>query len=166
MASIYKRGGKANKNGCYYITYKVSPGVRKTVRGCKDRAATEALARKLEADAMLRCEGVIDAKADQYAKAEARPLTEHLAEYHEVLLAKGVTRTHADLVRTRAVKVMSLAKADASATWRHLACSGPSGQSVRMGFPCKPATTHCGPSSSSRGGCGVTGGPAKMPWLT
>ena len=63
MASIYRR----RKGGRYAITYQVRPGVRKTVRGCKDRAATEALARKLEADAMLRREGVIDTKADQYA---------------------------------------------------------------------------------------------------
>ena len=70
MASIYRR----RKNGPYYITYFVRPRLRRTVKGCKDKAATEALARKLEADAMLRREGVIDAKADQYAKAEAVPL--------------------------------------------------------------------------------------------
>jgi len=117
MASIYRR----KKGGNFYITYHVRPGQRKTVKGCKDRAATEALARKLEADAMLRREGVIDIKADQYAKAEARPLVErdaeskviggHLADYHAALLAKGVTRDHADLVRTRANKVLLRAKA-------------------------------------------------------
>jgi len=118
MASIYRR----KKKGPYYITYVIRHGVRKTVKGCRDRAATEALARKLEADAMLRREGVIDAKADQYAKAEARPLVDrdaegkvidgHLADYHAALLAKGVTRDHADLVRTRANKVLRLAKAE------------------------------------------------------
>ena len=48
MATIYKRGGKANKDGCYLITYSVRPGERRTVRGCRDKAATEALARKLD----------------------------------------------------------------------------------------------------------------------
>jgi len=104
MASIYRR----KKGGCYYITYQVRPGRRKTVTGCKDRAATEALARKLEADAMLRREGVIDTKAERYAAAETKPLMEHLAEYHAALLAKGVTRVHANLVRTRAAKVIGL----------------------------------------------------------
>jgi len=118
MASIYRR----KKGGTFYITYQVRPGQRKTVKGCKDRAATEALARKLEADAMLRREGVIDTRADQYAKAEARPLVDrdaggkvaggHLADHHAALLAKGVTRDHADLVRTRANKVLKLAKAE------------------------------------------------------
>ena len=118
MASIYRR----KKGGCFYITYQARPGERHTVKGCKDRAATEALARKLEADAMLRREGVIDVKADQYAKAEARPLAVrdgegkvvdgHLADHHAALLAKGVTRDHADLVRARAGKVLKLAKAE------------------------------------------------------
>ena len=118
MASIYRR----KKGGCFYITYHVRPGQRKTVKGCKDRAATEALARKLEADAMLRREGIIDVRTGQYAKAEARPLVVkdaegkvidgHLADYHAALLAKGVTRDHADLVRTRANKVLRLAKAE------------------------------------------------------
>jgi len=117
MASIYRR----KKGGCFYITYQARPGERHTVKGCKDRAATDALARKLEADAMLRREGIIDVRADQYAKAEARPLAVldgegkvidgHLAEYHGALLAKGVTRDHADLVRTRANKVLLRAKA-------------------------------------------------------
>jgi integrase len=118
MASIYRR----KKGGCFYITYQARPGQRKTVKGCKDRAATEALARKLEADAMLRREGVIDVRTDQCAKAEARPLVVknaegkviggHLADYHAALLAKGVTRDHANLVRTRANKVLRLAKAE------------------------------------------------------
>ena len=41
MASIYRR----RKNGPYYVTYFVRPGQRKTVKGCKDKVATEALAR-------------------------------------------------------------------------------------------------------------------------
>jgi len=45
MASIYRR----RPGGTYYITYRVAPGLRRTVKGCKDRAVTEALARKLEA---------------------------------------------------------------------------------------------------------------------
>jgi len=117
MASIYRR----KKGGYYYITYHVRPGQRRTVKGSKDRAATEALARKLESDAMLRREGVIDPKADQYAKAEAKPLMVeddednvaggHLADFYDALMAKGVTKGRADLVRTRVAKVLRLTKA-------------------------------------------------------
>jgi len=118
MASIYRR----TKGGYYYITYHVRPGQRRTVKGSKDRAATEALARKLESDAMLRANGVIDPKADQYAKAETKPLMVeddeenvtggHLADFYDALMAKGVTKGRADLVRTRVAKVLRLTKAE------------------------------------------------------
>jgi len=120
MATVYKRGGKRNKNGSWYITYSVRPGLRRTVKGCKDKAATEALAKKLETEAWQRQVGLIDAKADQYAQAEVIPLIVrdaedrvvdgHLAEFHASLLAKGTTQKHADLVRTRAAKILRLGK--------------------------------------------------------
>jgi site-specific recombinase XerD len=90
MASIYRR----KKGGCFYITYKARPGERKTVKGCKDRAATEAFARKLEADAMLRREGVIDMRAERLARSEALPLEDHLADFENAMLARGVTSKH------------------------------------------------------------------------
>ncbi|MCX5771244.1 MAG: hypothetical protein NTZ09_13390, partial [Candidatus Hydrogenedentes bacterium] len=65
--------------------------MRKTVKGCKDRAATEALARKLEADAMLRREGVIDTRAEKLARSESLPLKDHLADFENVMRARGVT---------------------------------------------------------------------------
>jgi len=122
MASIYRR----KKNGPYYITYFIRHGVRKTVKGCRDRAATEAVARKLDADAMLRREGVIDVKADQYAKAEARPLVVkdaddkiidgHLADFYASLVARGTTSEHATLVRARTAKIIDLSKAERLST--------------------------------------------------
>jgi len=90
MASIYRR----KKGGCYYITYHLRPGQRKTVKGCKDRAATDALARKLEADAMLRREGVIDSRAEKLAISESAPLKGHLADFESMMRAKGVTAKH------------------------------------------------------------------------
>jgi len=108
MASIYRHG----KKGPYYITYFVRPGVRKTLKGCKDKAATEALARKLEADAMLRREGVIDARADRYAAAEAKPLNEHVADLAAALKAKGVTALQAGTVKARVTHILGLCKAE------------------------------------------------------
>jgi len=90
MASIYRR----KKGGTFYIAYQVRPHVRKTVKGCKDRAATEALARKLEADAMLRREGVIDARVEKLARWESLPLEDHLADFENAMRARGVTTKH------------------------------------------------------------------------
>jgi len=121
MATIYKRGGNGNREGRWYITYSVRPGVRRTVKGCRDKAATEALAKKLETEAWERESGLIDARADQYARAELTPLATvdadgnvtggHLADFHATLLAKGVTAKQAKLVLARAAKVLELAKA-------------------------------------------------------
>jgi len=118
MASIYRR----KKGGYFYITYHIRPGVRRTVKAAKDRAATEALARKLEADAMLRNNGVIDVKADQYARAEARRLVVkdaegrvtdgHVADFRAVLLAKGTTAKHAQMTQARAVTIVEECKAE------------------------------------------------------
>jgi integrase len=92
MASIYRR----KKGGYFYITYQVRPGQRRTVKGCKDRAATDALARKLEADAMLRREGIIDTQAEKLAHAEFLPLEKHLETFETVMRGKGGTLEHVD----------------------------------------------------------------------
>jgi len=121
MATIYKRGGNRNREGRWYITYSVRPGLRRTVKGCRDKAATEALAKKLETEAWERESGLIDARADQYARAEATPLAVtdaggkvtggHLADLRATLGAKGTTAKQAALVVTRTVKILALAKA-------------------------------------------------------
>jgi integrase/recombinase XerD len=108
MASIYRR----KKGGCFYITYHVRPGQRKTVKGCKDRAATDALARKLEADVMLRREGIIDIKADRHVAAESKPLAEHVADLEAALNAKGVTALQAGTVKARVTHILGLCKAE------------------------------------------------------
>ncbi len=122
MATIYKRGGNKNRDGRWYITYSVRPGLRRTVKGCRDKVATEALAKKLETEAWERESGLIDARADQYARAEAKPLVTrdaegnvtggHLAEFHASLTAKGTSAKQAALVRTRAATVLELADAN------------------------------------------------------
>jgi len=119
VASIYKRKGA----DVWSIAYSPAPRRRKTITGCRSYQATKALADKLEAEAFTRRKGIIDAKADGYAKAQAVALTVrnakgeivggHVADLHAALIAKGATAKHAALVRTRAAKVVELAKAEA-----------------------------------------------------
>ena len=74
MASVFKRTRDRQRKGAsWYIAYADENGIRRTVKGCPDKAATEAMARKLESEAELRRRGVIDPKADAYATHEARP---------------------------------------------------------------------------------------------
>ena len=80
------------------------------VKGCPDKAATEAMARKLESEADLRLRGVIDRKADAYAAHESVPLADHLADWHGDMMARGKTPKHADQYRERAGKLAALVR--------------------------------------------------------
>lgn len=110
MATIYRRGGKRNKNGTYYIQYFDEQGRRRTVKGCKDRSVTEAIARKLEGDVMLRKKGIIDAKTDKYIAESHKPMAEHLADFHQYLLAKGNTASYAKKVKYRVTSLFEIAR--------------------------------------------------------
>src|SRR6516164_992370 len=103
MASVFKKTrDKANKLASWYIAYQDEDGRRRTVKGCPDKAATEAMARKLESDADLRRRGVVDPKAEAYAAHEAKPLADHLDAWGESLKAEGATPKYVELVLGRA----------------------------------------------------------------
>ncbi len=103
MATIFKRGGK----GSYIIQWFDATGRRreKSSRTTNGRGA-QRLADKLEADVMLRREGIIDARQDRYSAANRKPLAEHLSEWRTAVLAKGDTVKHADLIHGPARRVM------------------------------------------------------------
>src|SRR3954471_20134835 len=109
MASVYKRKrDRARKGAAWYIAYVDERGVRRSVKGCPDKAATEGMARKLESEAELRRRGVIDPRTDAYAAHASRPLAEHVREFSEFLIAKGGTAAHADVSRQRIARVAAL----------------------------------------------------------
>ncbi len=113
MASIYKRSrDKARKNASWYIGYVDETGKQRTAKGCPDKSATEAMARKLESEAGLRKRGVIDARDDGYRLHGARALAAHLDDWRGSMIARGRTAKHSDLSHTRAARVAELAKAD------------------------------------------------------
>lgn len=64
--------------------------------GTTDKRAAERLAAKLEADAMLRREGVVDPRADQFCVAARKPLLDHIEDFVRFIRNKGNTDKHAD----------------------------------------------------------------------
>ncbi len=61
MASVFKKKrDRSRKNACWFIAYQDENGVRRTVKGCTDKAATQRVAAKLETEAELRRRGIID----------------------------------------------------------------------------------------------------------
>src|SRR4051794_28364868 len=72
-----------------------------------DKAAAERILSKLIADAALRREGVVDARADQYGAAERRPVSEHLNAWHAHLTAKGVTAKQVGMLRKPSIRLQA-----------------------------------------------------------
>ena len=106
MASIFKPKGSKK----YVILYHDENGDRRKKTGATDKAVTQRLARDLENKVLLRREGLVDTKAEQYRDQGARPLREHLDDWHRDITNKGKTTRHADQYRDRAGKLAALVK--------------------------------------------------------
>ena len=144
MASIFKQkytskdkaGNKITKRTtCYYIDYKAADGTRKRVKGFKDKTATRQLADKLEREAALAEVGIVD----KYAEHRGRPLTEHIEDFRQSLLAKSGTAKH---VRHTTNSVLRICQACKFSRWDDISASrigqflaglrqGPNGISAR-----------------------------------
>ena len=112
MASVFKRGGKRAK-GPYYASWNDQNGKRRTkCTKTTDKATAERIARKHEADAALRRDGVIDASGDRFAEQGRRPLSEHVTEFRAALTAKGDTERHCKETKAQATSVIERCQAD------------------------------------------------------
>jgi integrase len=93
MASIFKRNGKGN----FVIQYTDHLGVRKEKASrTTDKRTAQALANKLESDAMLRREGIIDARVESFTKKAASPFQKHLDSFESKLKAEGRSEKHVE----------------------------------------------------------------------
>ena len=103
MATLFKRNGK----GSWVVMWFGHDGRRctKSTR-TSDKRAAEQLASKLEADAMLRRNGVIDVRIESVAQHGRRPIAEHLADFERSLVAKNATASHVAMTVTRARRVI------------------------------------------------------------
>ena len=95
MSSVFKRGGKANRGGSYQISWVDHTGKRRSKSArTTDKATAERIVRKLEAEAALRREGVVDAVLDGISKESQRPIESHLADHEAKLRAANRTEKH------------------------------------------------------------------------
>ena len=88
MATIFKRGGKGKRGARYYISYFDHNGRRQT-RSARttDKATAERIAAKLEADAALRRDGVVDPQLDGICEQSRRSVESHLKEGRQDLVS-------------------------------------------------------------------------------
>lgn len=95
MATVYRRGGSTQRGGRYYISYFDHSGQRisRSAR-TSDKATAERIAAKLEADAALRRDGVIDPVAEQQKLESQRSIESHLADFEAKMRVAGRSEVH------------------------------------------------------------------------
>ncbi len=90
----------------WQIRYYTPDGIRHTVKGYRDRKATETLAAELERRGLREAAGLVN-PLDIHAK---RPLREHLTDYEAYLTAKGNTPSHVSRTIARAMACLDGAR--------------------------------------------------------
>ena len=94
MASVFKRGGKRAK-GYWYASWFDHNGKRRTeCTKTTDKATAERIARKKEADAALRRDGVIDPTLDAISKESQRSIESHVTNYESKIRAANQSDDH------------------------------------------------------------------------
>jgi integrase len=102
MPSLRKRGA------VWYFRYVDASGVKREHKGCRDKAATLAMAAAVEVEIAQIKGGFASPKDIGYRDHEARPLADHLDDWHRDMRARGKTDRHADQYRDRAGKLVAL----------------------------------------------------------
>ena len=107
MATIYKRTrDKGKKNVVYWIQYLDHAGRRRTKRGFSDKGLTEQLAGRLENEAMLRRQGLIDPDEERASEWKSTPLSDHLSAFEKSLGRKDNTPKHVRLTMSRVRRIV------------------------------------------------------------
>ncbi len=95
MASVFKRGGKGNRGGYWYVSWYDHGGKRRSkCAKTTDKATAERIGAKLETEAAKRREGLIDPQLEGFARETKRPLAELIVEYKAKLVANGRTERY------------------------------------------------------------------------
>ncbi len=95
MPSVYKpKADRDRRDRPWSIIYTGPDGKRVYARGFTDKRLTLEYARKLEDEARLIREGVIDPRTARLRKNRRIRLPEHIADYDTFLRNKGVTEDH------------------------------------------------------------------------
>ena len=105
MASVFK----AKKSDLHYtIMYFNEHGVRCKRKGYSDKRSTQEYASRLESVARKIKNGDIDPQELKYREHQAKPLSEHLADYERYLIAKGSGEKHSQSTVKCAKRLLEL----------------------------------------------------------
>ncbi len=102
MASLRKKGR------VWYFRFTDAGGQKHEWKGCTDKRATQEMAAAVEVEMGRVRSGLSDPRDEARRRHEARPLAEHLRDWHATLTAKGNTPKHAALYLDRARRIGDL----------------------------------------------------------
>jgi integrase len=106
VASVFKPAGKSK----YSIEYTDENGRRRKATGTTDKAVSERITNDLENKVALRKAGIVDPRAEAYAKHAAVALADHLDAWVNSLRSRGATAQHVKQHSSRARRVVALFK--------------------------------------------------------
>ncbi|NQU22273.1 MAG: tyrosine-type recombinase/integrase [Candidatus Nealsonbacteria bacterium] len=106
MATVFKRGGRGKRTARYYIAYFDHTGKRQ-VRSARttDKATADRIAAKLETDAALRRDGVIDVQLDSICQQAKRTIESHLEDFQAKMVSedRAARHVHSTINNIRAI---------------------------------------------------------------
>ena len=107
MASVFKRGRDKGKRGsAWHFEFVDENGKRRMRKGLTDKSLTQQLANKLETEARLRRDGLIDTEQETTNVRRKSPIEDQLAAFKRSLEFKKNTPKHVKLTLSRVRRVI------------------------------------------------------------
>jgi integrase len=112
VASLFKRGGKKNRRGSYFVSYFDENGKRQTTSTrTADHAAACEVRDKITANVARRSRGIITADEERLVAQGRRPLPEHVSDYLAACEFEQQSRAHIQIKRTQLNNLFTAIKA-------------------------------------------------------
>lgn len=108
MASVFRPAGKSK----YRIEYTDENGRRRKATGATDKAVSERIANKLEADVALRRAGLIDPAAERFADSARKPIARHVDDFIASMEARARDAKHIKTTRTYVERILTQANVE------------------------------------------------------
>jgi integrase/recombinase XerC len=105
MASLRKRGAH------WYIRYRDANGKQTEVKAGPDKGVAKTIANRIESQVRAVKTGTMDPREAGWADAERKPLTDHVNDWHSVLIARGRVRRYAEMAREKVLRLIDLISA-------------------------------------------------------
>jgi integrase len=104
MASIDKRGRN------YFVRFRDEHGVQRTKKAGPDKSVAQRMAREFESRLCAIKAGVIDPREHSWAENERKPLTDHIREWCDDLVARGRAEQYAHESHAKLTRLIEFAK--------------------------------------------------------